>query len=164
MTFELPPDSPLFIFPFPKPLENSERENVLTKCDLFLSQWKTHEKPIAAKAWLEENQFLLIAVDPSLNSPSGCSKDKLFHFVSILKNQQENHEFPLHLFWVKSDSELMTFTKKELLENLEKGMLSIENQLFPTWITQLEQYQKEWGKPIENFSSLLRLHKPISNI
>lgn len=151
--------SPLLIFPFHKALTKSEAEKILDELGRFLSQWQTHQQPLAAKAWFEEYQFLCILVDPSLNTPSGCSKDKLFNFVNGLKNEVQEIDLSTHLFWVKKQNQILALSKTELRKEWELGNLRADNQLFPTWIDSFGDYKSQWGKPLSFFLKVLRLEK-----
>jgi hypothetical protein len=151
----LPDNSPVFVFPLSRPVSKNEERILLEACEKFLVQWKSHNQPVAAHVWTEEHRFLLIAADPTMNLPGGCSKDKLFHFVTELMNEAGFCEAPLHLFWVKSDTGLHSFSRKDLKEGWKKEEISPESQLLPTWISDLGQYREFWKKPLTHFSSML---------
>ncbi len=155
MTSQLPDHSPLFIFPFSYEPEEGKKEKILSACREFLSGWKAHSQPLSAIAWTEENRFLLIAADPALNLPGGCSKDKLFQFVSHLMKEAGFGEVPLHLFWVNSGEQTISISKRELQEHLSSGTVLPDNPLFPTWISELGQFRNLWGKPISHFPALM---------
>ena len=164
MKNQLPDHSPLFIFPFSIDPEEGKKEKILSACREFLSGWKAHSQPVSAIAWTEENRFLLITADPSVNLPGGCSKDKLFHFVSNLMKETRLGEVPLHLFWVKSGEQIKSMTKNELQEQVSSGLLLEDSPLFPTWISELGQFKNLWGKPISFFPALMGLKKAETKI
>lgn len=164
MTPKLPDHSPLFIFPFSSAPEEEKKERILSACREFLSGWKAHSQPVSAIAWTEENRFLIIAADPAVNLPGGCSKDKLFQFVINLMKEAGLGEVPLHLFWVKSGEQTTSFSKKELQEHLSSGALMPDYPLFPTWISELGQFRNLWGKPISHFPALMPHQKAETKI
>jgi hypothetical protein len=157
MTNSLPASSPIFIYPFQDKISETQSDEIISKSLKFLDQWKSHGSDLSTKIWIEENQFLIFMVDTSLSEPSGCSKDKLYHFVESLKDLNEISFGDLNKFWVKKDQHILNFTKKELKENLENGSLSFDNQIFPIWISDFGQYKKNWGAPLETFRQLLKL-------
>jgi hypothetical protein len=159
MINSLPASSPIFIYPFRDKISDSQSDEIISKSLKFLDQWKSHGSDLSTKVWIEENQFLIFVVDSSLSEPSGCSKDKLYHFVESLKDSNEISFGDLNKFWVKKDLNILSFTKKELKENIESESLSFENQLFPLWISDFEQYKKNWGAPLETFKQVLKLEE-----
>jgi len=155
MTEQIQPDSSVFIFPISTQLSEFEIVKILDSSKEFLVQWKSHGEDLSTRVWIEEKQFIIFVADSSLTLPSGCSKDKLFHFV-------ENMISGLHLslgrldhFWIKSGGEILHLSKKELKEKLELVLINSDSQVFPTWINDFEDYNKHWSKPLKNFHSML---------
>jgi hypothetical protein len=159
METTLPSNCPIFIFPFQTGLSESQKEKIMTFSKQFLSKWKSHGSDLSTQVWIEENQFLIFVVDSSLSEPSGCSKDKLYHFMESLKDLKEFKFGDINKFWVKKNQKILNFTKKELKENIENGSLSFDNQLFPLWITEYEQYIVNWGAPLADYKLLLKLEE-----
>jgi len=157
MPFTLPPNSPIFIFPFQNGIATNQGEEILNRCNKFLNQWKSHGSDLSAKVWIEENQFLIFVIDSSLSEPTGCSKDKLYHFIESLKDLPDTQLGDINKFWIKKEDKFLHLTKKELKDNLENGALNFDNQLFPLWILDLEQYSNCWAMPLRSFKVLLKL-------
>lgn len=153
----LPPESPVFIFPFARPLTGTEQQASLEQVQSFLAQWNSHGDPVKATAWFEEGVFLVIAADSSVVSPSGCSKDKLYHFI---EKHQKALAIPLaetgH-FFVKMGHEIRPLPKTEIKKLWMEEKLTFDNQLFPVWVDTLARFTQEWGKPLSAFNHLLKL-------
>ncbi|HRH34915.1 MAG TPA: hypothetical protein PKY12_07635 [Catalimonadaceae bacterium] len=148
-------DFPLFVFPYTQKFSSEQETALLDSLKAFLSQWKAHDSPLKADAWVEEGQFLLIEVDSFLAVPSGCSKDKLYLFVKNLNKNLGLEESPLNLFFIKVGNEMRSMTKIELKKMWENDDQISECQLFPIWISSRNQYDELWGKPAGNFQTLL---------
>lgn len=153
----LPEQSPVFIFPFSKTLSDAEKENATSSTNQFLSQWQSHGDPLRAEAWVEESRFLLVVVDADLTVPSGCSKDKLYHFIQNLELEMGiSRESPTK-FFVKSGEEILTFSRNELKLAWSQNQITSESQLFPVWIETYGQYQSIWKSNLGQFASVLKL-------
>jgi len=77
----LPDSSRLWIFHASRPLEPDEQKLLIDSAGSFLSQWTAHQQQLMAGCDLVDGLFLLIAVDEQHTGASGCSVDKLHHFV-----------------------------------------------------------------------------------
>lgn len=150
-------ENPLFVFPYDLPLEEQTQQNLLEKLSGFLGQWKAHDEQLSAKAWIEDNQFLLVEVDSKLAVPSGCSKDKLYHFIDNLNKIYEIKPGPLHLFYLKNGDKMLLLEKQELKEKWENDDQFSDYQMYPVWIQTTADYQLHWGKPVSHFQELLKL-------
>lgn len=78
---DLPDSSRLWIFQSSRPLDAEERKILLELTGSFLSQWTAHQQQLKSGCDLMHGLFLLIAVDEQYTGASGCSLDKLHHFV-----------------------------------------------------------------------------------
>lgn len=148
---------PIFIFPFRDFLSAESIEAVISQMNQFLLQWKSHEAPVKAEAWFEESHFLIVRVDPSLANPSGCSKDKLQHFIQGLT---EKLCLPLaspQLFWLKIGYEIHGLTKLQIKNLWQNDLKAVGYLLFPTWLDSEHTYLELWGKPLEHFADMLKL-------
>ncbi|HEX4887295.1 MAG TPA: hypothetical protein VFV37_04535 [Luteibaculaceae bacterium] len=59
----------------------------------FTSQWSTHGTPLRAQVQVVDKRFVVVASDQSVTANSGCSMDKLTHFV-----QELGREFNVDFF------------------------------------------------------------------
>jgi hypothetical protein len=153
-------NNPLFIFPYSKGLEETELSLLKIELDSFLRTWNTHGTSLNSNYWIEENQFVLIKVDEELASPSGCSKDKLFHFFENFNKTNSISLGRPDRFYLGLESGIVRFSRKEIVEGLEKGTISSDDVLYPIWIASEGEFEKMWKKPISFFAPQLRL-QPI---
>ncbi|MDP4199535.1 MAG: hypothetical protein Q8922_03180 [Bacteroidota bacterium] len=80
----LPDSSRIWIFPADRKLTASESSELLALIDAYLANWKAHEVPVQAARDLRYDQFLVIAADPQVTAPSGCSIDDLTRAIKAL--------------------------------------------------------------------------------
>ncbi len=146
----------LYIFPFENTVSETEKNIISKLCTDFLKQWKSHGEELSTQFWIEEDRILIFSVDPSISNPSGCSKDKLYHFVNSLKDSHNFKPGDVTKFWVKTNGKIELLNKSELKELANSQFQSPKIQLFPMWITTKKEFQNIWGKPLEQFRTLLR--------
>jgi hypothetical protein len=138
----------LIIYPLEREVTTLEKESLKSSISTFLQQWKAHGTPLTSQFSIEENRFILIRIDEEKANASGCSKDKLYHFV---ENECENLGLglaPGHLFFVKTPVGIEAYSRKELNEKIRLNQLSTENQIFPTWVADGAEWEEKWARPI----------------
>jgi hypothetical protein len=80
------------LFPSDKPIPSELQSQIIRECHSFLQQWDAHGKRLDAGATVILDHFLCIGINESHQQPTGCSLDKLSHFVQSLEKR-----FDLHL-------------------------------------------------------------------
>jgi hypothetical protein len=150
--------SPLFIFPYSKGLNQNQKEHLEVALSGFFEKWNAHGEPLSAKMWIEEEQFLLIYVDEAQAQASGCSKDRLFHFINEINSIHDLKEGPVGKFYVRNKGQIGVFSRNEIREGLKEGTILPDNELYPVWINSTEQYEQFWKKPVRTFGQLLKLN------
>lgn len=83
----LPDSARLWVFgvdPAPGP---EAETRVLGEVEAFVGQWKAHGQPLSAASDWVYDRFLMVAVDPSVTPPSGCSIDALVHRLAELEGE-----------------------------------------------------------------------------
>ena len=85
MPFQLFPDMPessrLFVFTSDALLSESYSATLISNINTFLSSWAAHGNPLLANSMLISNRVLIISLDESSASASGCSIDSLTNFI-----------------------------------------------------------------------------------
>lgn len=74
---QLPDDARLWSFASRRPLSDGEQERLLEEVDDFLEGWQAHGHPLRCGRDWRHGRFLLVAVDPRSEPPSGCSIDAM---------------------------------------------------------------------------------------
>lgn len=151
-------NGPVFIFPFSRNLSTSEKDELLNRFETFVSGWSAHGVPLSAGIRTEEDRFLLVSIDEEKAGASGCSKDKLHRFASETFGRMGLEEEKPGRFFVRShEGKILALSRGQLMEMLDSGVLERGNSLFPTWLDSEEEREKFWGRPISEFSRVLRL-------
>lgn len=148
---ELPDNSRLWIFQSSRPLDAEERKILLDMTGSFLSQWTAHQQQLKAGCDLLDGLFLLIAVDEQYTGASGCSLDKLHHFVRDAGRQfsvdlLDRLNVALHR---EGSPSWMQIRLPELENMLKIGVISGREQVADVSIQTLGEYRTGFMKHIQ---------------
>ena len=74
-------DSRVWFFIANRPLTAPEEQQLQALMTEFINGWKSHGSPLLAGFELRWHALLTVAVDESVEAPSGCSIDKVFKLL-----------------------------------------------------------------------------------
>ncbi len=84
---ELPETSRIWIYQANRPFTLEELEEVKTLIEEFITQWTAHGSGLQAGYEIPYNRFIVIALDQTQTSASGCSIDASVRFVQSLEQK-----------------------------------------------------------------------------
>ena len=82
-------DSRIWIFQSNQLISNIDIESLEKKIDAFLSSWTSHGDQLMVASKIKYNLFVIIALDESCSTASGCSIDKLVNFIKNIENEYQ---------------------------------------------------------------------------
>ena len=80
-------ESKVWIYSSEKELNMNQIEYIENKISNHLVNWQSHKKDIEAAVHIVENRFVIIAVDETKVSASGCSIDSLYRLIQDIELQ-----------------------------------------------------------------------------
>ena len=80
-------ESKVWIYSSEKKLNMNQIEYIENKISNHLVNWQSHKKDIEAAVNIVENRFVIIAVDETKVSASGCSIDSLYRLIQDIELQ-----------------------------------------------------------------------------
>ena len=80
-------ESKVWIYSSEKKLNINQIEYIENKISNHLVNWQSHKKDIEAAVNIVENRFVIIAVDETKVSASGCSIDSLYRLIQDIELQ-----------------------------------------------------------------------------
>jgi len=78
---ELPGSSKTLVFTASSFLSKSDAESFILRLSTFIRAWQSHGSGLSADSKLIANRLLIVAIDESGVSASGCSLDSMTHFL-----------------------------------------------------------------------------------
>lgn len=83
----LPDDSRIWIYQANRKLSDEEVEKITSETADFLQKWTAHGTGLEAGFEIKYNRFIIIGLNQSIASASGCSIDASVHFIQSLEKQ-----------------------------------------------------------------------------
>ena len=84
---ELPDSARIWIYQCSRSFSEKELEEVTIGLSSFLKEWTAHGSDLKAGFEIKYNRFIIIALDQSQASASGCSIDASVHYIQNLEKQ-----------------------------------------------------------------------------
>ncbi len=153
---KMPLSARLWVYQAERTLTKEEKTAFEEATTLFINQWTAHQATLNASFCIKYNRFLVVAVDESATHASGCSIDKLTHFLQHLQNEFKMQLLDrLQLAFLEENLEnqegkIITFALKDVKNALENGEIKAKTLFFNNSINTLEGFQNEWLVSIEN--------------
>ena len=81
--------SRIWIFQSNRLIPDLDIEPLKKQIDIFLSSWTSHGDQLMVASLIKYNLFIIIALDQSCSTASGCSIDKLVSFIKNIENEYQ---------------------------------------------------------------------------
>ena len=82
-------ESRIWIFQSNRLISDLHIESLEKKIEAFLSSWTSHGDQLMVASKIKYNLFIIIALDESCSTASGCSIDKLVNFIKNIENEYQ---------------------------------------------------------------------------
>ncbi|PQB07629.1 ABC transporter ATPase [Polaribacter filamentus] len=143
----LPNNSRVWIYQSEREFNQKEIEIISAKAEEFINSWTRHGDNLKGSFTIKYNQFLVLAVDESFNTVSGCSIDSSVRFV-----QQLEKELQLDLMNKMNitfkDNETINLVKLSDFQQFAKDKkISLETIVFNNMVNTKEDFENKWEIP-----------------
>mgnify|MGYP001820633559 FL=1 len=81
----LPEEARIWVYQSNRPFTEGEIQHIAKDLEAFLTQWTAHGSDLQAGYELPYNRFIVIGLDQTGASASGCSIDASVHFLQALE-------------------------------------------------------------------------------
>ncbi len=141
----LPDSSRIWIFPASRKLSPVESVELLAIMDVYLADWEAHGAPVQAARDLRYDQFLVVAADPDVAAPGGCSIDDLTRAIKTLATKFGVDFFGAMKVFYKEGDEVRVTTRSGF-----KSVAEPETIVFDNSITSLASLRDgKWELPAD---------------
>ena len=141
---KLNPNSRIWIYQANRILSDKEQEDLLQQAESFTAQWVAHGRPLMASTTILHDYFLIIAVDETFGTASGCSIDSAFQFVRKTGSNLNIDFFQRTnlAFLIKGVVQLIQ--TGALKQAVEKGKVSTDTAFFNNNIQTKAELRTKW--------------------
>lgn len=125
----------VWIYQADRKLNEKEVSCISRKLEKWQEEWNTHGRALYSEAWVEDQLFLILAVDESRQPASGCSIDSSVHFIRQIGNRINVDFFDrMNFSYQDNDGQVCLTTDKELSRLYDKGMITDDTLFYDTTI------------------------------
>ena len=143
----LPETSRVWIYQCSRGFSAEEVLDVKNELDAFVGEWTAHGSDLRAGYEIRYNRFIILALDQSLTTASGCSIDASVHFIQRLEKKfnvelldKMNVSYKQGEF--VADKPLLEFKKMAKEKAVSKNTI-----VFNNLVTNKGEYQEHWEVP-----------------
>jgi hypothetical protein len=139
------PFSKIWIYQSLKPIEPNILIDIHRKMESFIATWNSHGDKLEAGYEILDNRFLILLVDESKSSASGCSIDKS---MAVIKEIDSLYNLGLldraNVSYISPNGAIETISSTHLKQAVADRKIDSETIVFNNTITYLSQLQSEW--------------------
>jgi len=147
---ELSAESRIWIYQGNRQFTAAEVELIGKELRGFCNEWAAHGQPLKSSFKIENNQFVIMAVDEDFHNPSGCSIDSS---VGVIRQIQAATGIDLLdrtkvAFFLEGTVELIPLT--EVKAGFTAGRLQPSTLMFNTLASTKGEWERKWKIAAEN--------------
>lgn len=140
----------VWVYQAERPLTEEEQEMAQTAINSFLETWTSHNHQLLAYGEITYHRFVLLFVDETMTTASGCSIDKSVHFIETLGKLLQVDFFDRNTFtYLKADC-VKEVNSYDLHDHYYRGVIDDESMFFNTLIKTKEDYLEKWLLPLKS--------------
>ena len=145
----LPETSRVWIYQANRSFTEEELTEITANLEAFLKEWTAHGQELKAGYEIKYKRFIILALDQSLASASGCSIDASVHFIQTLeKNYKVDLLDKMNVSYKQGEyiayKPLIDFKKMAKNKAVSKKTI-----VFNHLVTNKQEYLEHWEVPAE---------------
>ena len=147
---EWPPRWRLWVYVSSQVLDEQQMKSMKEAFTQFQAQWSAHGKALRSDMALVQDQILLIAVDEDHAKTTGCSLDKLTHFIGQVELELKTDFLDRSKFYVydRENEVWRSFNRVRLKQAYQVGEVNDETLVLDTLIDSAGKVKTELVKPL----------------
>ena len=145
----LPSDSRIWIYQSNRPFSSAEMSAIEDRAKEFLRTWTAHDNALRASFEIRYGLFLIVMIDKNYEQASGCSIDKLFHFVQSVEKDFRLTLLDRMQFAYKTNGDVKAVSKKEFENLLAQGTLNDDTIVFNNLVETKGALTENWEVPLK---------------
>lgn len=142
-------DSRVWIYQANRALTDQEASLVNNMLEAAIDGWEAHNQPLLGAVKVFYNHFVVIAVDESHETPSGCSIDKSVHWLQELGARLDVDFFDRSVAYVNADKEVVTIPVAQVKQAIADEVIYSNTPVFDNLVTNKAQWMKRWKVPAD---------------
>ncbi len=144
---KLPGDSRVWIYQANRTFTDTELEEIKTETDTFLKAWTAHGQALNAGYEMPYKRFLVIGLDQTDASASGCSIDASVHFIQQLEQKYDVLLLDKMNVSYKQGEYVAYKPLAEFKKMAKAKSVSAKTVVFNNLVATKEEYLNHWEVP-----------------
>ncbi len=144
---QLPDRSRVWIYQANRPLSAAEVAEVQPHLVRFVEEWTSHGQRLQASADILHRQFLVLANNEDVNSPSGCSIDVSVRFVKELEQHLGVSFFDRTQLAFLQEDQVKLVPLSQVKEKIAQGEVAEHSLYFDNLVNDYGKLRTAWLKP-----------------
>jgi hypothetical protein len=132
-----------------KALSNNELNLITESGTKFVNGWTAHEQKLTASFEIYKNRIIVVKVNEEVTGASGCSIDKLTHFIKQLETEFNIELLNRLLVAYKNESEISVVHASKIKELLQTNSINENTIVYNTSVSNQNEFQN-WEQPLKN--------------
>lgn len=141
--------SRVWVYQADRPFSENEAAQLQAKLDRFCAEWTAHNHQLKAKAEIRYQHFIVLMVDESQASATGCSIDKSVHFLQAVEEEFGVKLFDRMLFAHKENGKVEVVSREQFEDLIHRGIIHAQSTVFNNLVTTKEDLDRNWEVPLE---------------
>ena len=144
---KLPDSSRVWVYQADRAFTVEEVEHISAKAIMFIDNWTRHGDDLKGSFTIKYNQFIVLAIDESFNSASGCSIDASVRFVKEVE-QELGVDLMDKLNVSFKDGENINIVKLAQFQEFAKAQKITSNTIvFNNMVATKQDFETKWEVP-----------------
>jgi len=144
-----PDQSKVWIYQADRPFDDIDIMAANEDIEDFCGQWTSHNKELRAIGGIMHDLFVVLVVDETKASTSGCSIDKSVAFVKNLEHKYHRKLLERdQVAYLDSEEQLHTIPLKDLKEALSQNKINLQTRVFDNLVASRKDYITRWVTPL----------------
>ena len=139
----------VWAFIISKPLSNEQLISLNDLGNKFVLGWTAHEQKLTASFEIIKNKIIVVKVNEEVTGASGCSIDKLTHFIKDAEKQFSIELLNRLLVAYKEQDEICIVHSSKIKELLEQNSINENTLILNTACANQDEFSK-WEQPLKN--------------
>ncbi len=144
---QLPDHSRVWIYPSNRMFTPDELVSIQEKAQAFLEQWTAHGADLQAGIDLPYDRFIVMGLNESVQSASGCSIDSSVHFIKVLEQTFDITLLDKMNVTYRNKNTIDHIPLKEFRKKAKKKQFNSDVIVFNNLVLDKMEYDSLWEIP-----------------
>ena len=132
-----------------KSLSVNELNLIIDEGNNFVASWTAHEQKLTGSFEIYKNQIIVVKVNEEITNASGCSIDKLTHFIKKIESEFNLELLNRLLVAYKNNDDIFITHASKIKELLQANTINENTIVYNTSISSQNELQN-WEQPLKN--------------